>query len=130
MTMPAMAPPESLLDDPDPDSGTDPLQAASGPPQREFPEKAESGKPENLDGISPVNWLLDTLKRAMFVLVRSGIEPVNALFSRYNVAKRVKLLIEVGMVPEKLLLAKLTLTRFGSVENESGMGPEKRLFWR
>ncbi|KAI3771840.1 hypothetical protein L6452_03010 [Arctium lappa] len=34
--------------------------------------------------------------------------------------KRVKLLMKVGMVPEKLLLANLTLTRLGRGEKESG----------
>lgn len=60
----------------------------------------------------------------------SGIDPLKLLFCKYNVAKRVRLLKDGEIWPEKSLPARLRRTRSVRLKREEGMGPEKWFCWK
>ena len=81
-----------------------------GPQRSRFPVNEEAGKLAKLSGIEPLSILYETLKLTiLFVMV--GRFPENVLCSKKRPLKWVRLFIEKGIEPVKLLYAMSSLVK-------------------
>lgn len=120
--IPAIAPPERLL------LSLVFEQETRGSPHREVPKKDSAEKLFKRHGINPVKRLKETLNCLRLLSpLKSGSDPVNWLFSKYNVLKLIRLLNPDEKSPEKLFLAKFTRTRLVKVKKLLGISSEKLL---
>lgn len=123
ITIPAIAPPESLLLLPSFE------QELRGLPHKSLPVNDSIGKLARRVGILPLSLFIETLNCVKEVLM-SGICPVNWLFCRKRSVNLVKLLKLGDISPEKLLPEMSNRVRLESLKRVTGISPENRLFCR
>ena len=95
-----------------------------------FPAKDEFGNLSRELGTLPVRLLFLKFNCCKFGRMRLGISPANELFARFKELSRVRLEIEAGMLPLKLLKERSSTVRFFQTDRSDGSGPEKLLNWR
>lgn len=104
------------------------LQAGKGSPQRlMFPENADSGNEANDVGIEPFRLLFERFRATKLAGLILGSWPEKALFSKKSPVSSVKLLMENGSGPEKLLRERSKRVKRVNSDRLGGKPPENLL---
>jgi hypothetical protein len=95
-----------------------------------LPVKSDLGNLLSDSGTVPFNSLFDRFRYCKFGNWISGISEERELLERFNATSCVRLEIDAGMLPVKLLNERSSTVRFFQAEKSNGNEPEKELSWR